>query len=140
MMKISYSPEALDDLKFIKEDIENQYGKEKSTEIIGKIAKNVRNLEMFPNSGVNLEKRWGIVSDYQYIYAEKNYIFYRIEEDYVRVIRVLNEREDFMRILFGIVTTSEDTEEYWKEQCMFCKCDTVNCCFRLFKGGIKVCG
>lgn len=26
-MKISYSPEALDDLKFIKEDIENQYGK-----------------------------------------------------------------------------------------------------------------
>lgn len=115
MMKISYSPEALDDLKFIKEDIENQYGKEKSTEIIGKIAKNVRNLEMFPNSGVNLEKRWGIVSDYQYIYAEKNYIFYRIEEDYVRVIRVLNEREDFMRILFGIVTTSEGTEEYWKE-------------------------
>ena len=44
MMKIGYSPEALDDLKFIKEDIENQYGKEKSTEIIGKIAKNVRNL------------------------------------------------------------------------------------------------
>ena len=27
-MKIGYSPEALDDLKFIKEDIENQYGKD----------------------------------------------------------------------------------------------------------------
>lgn len=36
MMKISYSPEALDDLRYIKVDIENQYGKEKSTEIIGK--------------------------------------------------------------------------------------------------------
>lgn len=115
MMKISYSPEALDDLRYIKVDIENQYGKEKSTEIIGKITKNIRNLETFPNSGVDLEKRWGIVSNYKYVYTEKNYVFYRIEEDYVRIIRVLNERKDYMRILFGIVITSEDTEEYWKE-------------------------
>lgn len=54
MMKISYSPEALADLRYIKVDIENQYGKEKSTEIIGKITKNIRNLETFPNSGVDL--------------------------------------------------------------------------------------
>ena len=53
--------------------------------------------------------------NHKYIVVEKNYVFYRIEEDYVRIIRVLNEREDFMRILFGIITTSEDTEEYWKE-------------------------
>ncbi len=115
MIQISYSPEALHDLRYIKVDIENHYGKEKSAKIIEKIVRNIRNLEKFPNSGVDLEKRWGIVSDYQYIYIEKNYVFYRIEEDYVRIIRVLNEREDFMRILFGIITTSEDTEEYWKE-------------------------
>lgn len=115
MMEISYSPEALDDLLYVKIDIEKQYGKEKSAEIIKKITKNIRNLEYFPNSGVGLQKRWGIVSDYQYIYTQKNYVFYRIEENHVRIIRVLNEREDFMRILFGIETTFKDTEEYWKE-------------------------
>ena len=115
MREISYSPEALDDLLYVKVDIENQYGKEKSEEIIGKITKNISNLKTFPNSGVGLEKRWGIVSDYRYVYTQKNYVFYRIEENYIRIIRVLNEREDFMRILFGIVTASEDTEEYWKE-------------------------
>ena len=52
--------------------------------------------------------------NHKYIVVEKNYVFYRIEEDYVRIIRVLNEREDFMRILFGIITTSEDTENIGK--------------------------
>lgn len=111
-MKVSYSPEALDDLRYIKADIENRYGKEKSTEIVLKILEILKHFQM---PEWTWKKRWYLVSDYQYVYTEKNYVFYRIEKDYVRIIRVLNEREDFMRVLFGIVTTTEDTEEYWKE-------------------------
>lgn len=37
-------------------------------------------------------------------------MFYRVEEDRICVIRVLNEKQDYMRILFGISEISE-TEE-----------------------------
>jgi len=42
-----------------------------------------------------------------------NYIFYRIENDTVRVIRILNEKQDFLQILFGISSISEEGENYW---------------------------
>ena len=39
--------------------------------------------------------------------------FYRIEGDTVRVIRILNEKQDFFQILFGISSISEEGRDYW---------------------------
>lgn len=89
-MKVSYSPEALDDLRYIKADIENRYGKEKSTEIVGKSAKNIRNPETFSNARVNLKKKMGHCKRLSICIYRKELCFYRIEKDYVRIIRVLN--------------------------------------------------
>ena len=37
------------------------------------------------------------------------------EGEFVKMVNILNEKQDFMWSLFGIRTTSEDTEEYWNE-------------------------
>lgn len=41
-------------------------------------------------------------TEYRYIYTNRNYAFYRIDDDVIRIIRVLDARRDFLNILFGI--------------------------------------
>ena len=57
-----------------------------------------------------------VVSDYRYIFVSKNYVFYRIEEKYIRIIKLYHEKEDFMWQLFGVDTTPQETIDYWNEQ------------------------
>ena len=50
-----------------------------------------------------------VVSDYRYIFVSRNYVFYRIEDKYIRIINLYHEKEDFMWQLFGIDTTPQET-------------------------------
>lgn len=42
-------------------------------------------------------------------------MFYEIDDEYVYIIDIYGEREDFMMQLFGIETTSQETKDYWGE-------------------------
>lgn len=47
---------------------------------------------------------------------EINYFFYRQKDkDTILILEMFHEKEDFMRKLFGIVTTSQETLDYWGE-------------------------
>lgn len=70
---------------------------------------------MFPEEGPRLENLIQYPTDYRYLVVKPDYIFYRIEGNTVRIIRVLNERQDFLQILFGIKSVSEEGEAYWSE-------------------------
>lgn len=85
MPKLIYTPKALDDLQGIKTYIAKQFGE---------------NLIEYP-------------TDYRYLVVRPNYVFYRIEKDMVKIIRILNEKQDFLQILFGISSISDEGEEYW---------------------------
>lgn len=43
------------------------------------------------------------------------YVFYKIEDKYIRMINIYNEKEDFMWKLFGVNTIQQETVGYWKE-------------------------
>ena len=45
----------------------------------------------------------------------RNYVFYRIEDKYIRIINLYHEKEDFMWQLFGGDTTPQETIDYWNE-------------------------
>lgn len=115
MKRLVYSPTARKKLIAIKRNIQAEHGNNAAERIIAKITKYLRNLEVFELQGVSVAEMFGIDTDYRYLYVEHNYAFYRIENGDVRVVDILNEREDFMQILFGIKTTSQETEEYWQE-------------------------
>ena len=80
---------------------------------VKEITSTARQLERFPEEGPRLDELIGYPTDYRYLVVKPNYVFYRIEGDTVRVIRILSERQDFLQILFGICSTSEEGEEYW---------------------------
>jgi plasmid stabilization system protein ParE len=111
MMQIVFSPEALKDIEEIKSYLLGQFGEETSSKNIKKIIKEIRTLSSFQLKGTGIWERYGIDSEYRYIYSNKNYVFYRIEDDVKRIIRVLDARRDFLNILFGIKPPTEDIDE-----------------------------
>lgn len=51
---------------------------------------------------------YDVPTEYRYLFSEKNYVFYHLEFDKVRIVRVLNEQQDFMQQLFGIGSDSDE--------------------------------
>ena len=79
------------------------------------MTKAFRDLQQFESKGSSVENLIGIPCDYRMLYVQHNYAFYWIEGDVVRVTDIYNEREDFMWKLFGIQTTTQESEGYWGE-------------------------
>ena len=102
-MELYYTPRARNDLVNIKESVIEKFDDENlAIEVLKKITKTVRQLVMFPYLGQELSGITGIYTEYRCLFCEKNHVCYRVEEDRICVIRVLNEKQDYMRILFGI--------------------------------------
>jgi toxin ParE1/3/4 len=107
MPKVEYSPKALEDLQYINDYIITNWGQNIAQRILKKITANIRRLEQYPVSGVELGKLIDVQTDYRYIFLEKNYVFYRIEYEKVQIVRVLNENQDYMKQLFGMGSDSD---------------------------------
>ena len=97
----------------MKNYLAQQFGIDKAKKGVKGITSTVRQLEHFPEEGPRLGELIDYPTDYRYLVVKPNYVFYRIEGDTVRIIRILSERQDFLQILFGISSISEEGEEYW---------------------------
>ncbi|WP_278607951.1 type II toxin-antitoxin system RelE/ParE family toxin [[Ruminococcus] lactaris] len=107
-MELYYTPRARNDLANIKESVIEKFDDENlAIEVLKKITKTVRHLIVFPYLGQEVSEITGIYTEYRCLFCEKNYVFYRVEADRICVIRVLNEKQDYMRILFGVSETEE---------------------------------
>lgn len=113
MPKLIYTPKALDDLQGIKAYVARQFGEGKAKACAREITSTAKQLVMFPEEGPCLEDLIEYPTDYHYLIVKPNYVFYRVEGDTVRIIRILNEKQDFLQILFGISSISEEGEDYW---------------------------
>lgn len=101
MPKLEYSPMAQDDLQYLREYLIDNFGEAIAIKILKKMISDIRKLEEYPLLGVNLGKLIDVPTDYRYLLTEKNYVFYHLELDKIRVVRVLNEQQDYMTQLFG---------------------------------------
>lgn len=115
MPKLIYAPKALDDLQGIKAYVARQFNEGRAKASVKEITSTAKQLEVFPGEGPCLEELIEYPTDYHYLVVKPNYIFYRIEGDTVRIIRILNEKQDFLQILFGISSISEEGEDYWDD-------------------------
>ena len=115
MKKIKYTPDAADKLRALKQVISQKYGSDIAKKIVKSITDAIRGLCNYEEKGPEVSKMFDVVSDYRYIFVSKNYVFYRIEEKYIRIINLYHEKEDFMWQLFGVDTTPKETIDYWNE-------------------------
>lgn len=115
MKTIKITPLAHSDIEKTKTYLQEEFGESVAKRIIEAIYNDLDKLAVFPQMGVDIFARYGMKTDYLCLITHKNYVFYRIEGDIIRIIRVLDERCDFMKILFKITTASAETDEYWDE-------------------------
>ena len=115
MKYIKYTPDAADKLRAINRGILLQYGSAKAKVVMGMITGAIRNLVETGEIGPSVEEMFGVACDYRYLFVARNYVFYKIEEECIKIINIYHEREDFMWLLFGIDTTPQETIDYWDE-------------------------
>ena len=115
MKRIKYTPDVADKLRVLKHTISQQYGSDKAKEIIKSITDAIKGLVDYEMKGPSVSQVFDVASDYRYLFVSRNYVFYRIEDEYIRIINIYNEKEDFMWQLFGIDTEPQETIDYWNE-------------------------
>ncbi|MBQ2862510.1 MAG: type II toxin-antitoxin system RelE/ParE family toxin [Oscillospiraceae bacterium] len=105
MYKISFSPEAVDDLKDIKQYIKDELCNEQAAKnTVAKILKKIKLLSDFPESGSSLSAIIGFDTDYRYLVCDNYIAFYRIENKNVLMVRILYGKRNYMQILFGDIS------------------------------------
>ena len=105
MYKVSFSPEAVDDLKEIKQYIKDELCNEQAAKnTVAKILKKIKLLSDFPESGSSLSAIVGFDTDYRYLVCDNYIAFYRIENKNVLIVRVLYGKRNYMQILFGDIS------------------------------------
>lgn len=115
MKKIKYTPDTAEKLRNLKKEISQQYGENKAKEIVKEITNAIRGLCDNEKIGSEVSRMFDVVSDYRFLFVSKNYVFYRIEDKYIRIINFYYEKEDFMWQLFDVYTTPKETIDYWNE-------------------------
>ncbi len=115
MKSIKYTPDAADKLRKLNDYISKEYGKVKAKKIIKSITDAINDLKDHERKSLLVSNMFEVDTDCRYIFASRNYVFYRIEEHSICIINIYNEKEDFIQQLFGINTTSQETIDYWGE-------------------------
>ena len=112
MINLYIAPEAQKDLFEIKEYISlESEDKEAAIKVIVQITKRIHELLDFPTIGASLETIIDIQTDYRFLVCNKYTIFYRYLDGNVYVDRVLNNRRNFMKVLFQDDLEIKDIEE-----------------------------
>ena len=107
--KIYYSPEAKRDLDDIWEYIESELSNATAArKVINRIMDDVGQLGLFPSLGAKLSSITDAETDFRYIVSENYMTFYRISQNDIYVDRILYGRRDYLRVLFGEMTESEE--------------------------------
>lgn len=102
MSRLRFAHAAQNDLleiqKYIVEELENSMS---AYDILKKIAKRIRILEDFPQSGSPLSTIVGFETAYRFLVCGNYLAFYKVEDDDVFIVRILYNRRDYLKILFN---------------------------------------
>ena len=101
MFEVKVTPQAAEDLLEIKNYIENELQNPIAAHnTVLNIVETYENLSTLAEAGISVERYVPFPTDYKFVLANNYPIFYRIDGNIVRVIRIMYSRRDFVRILF----------------------------------------
>ncbi len=98
MYEIRFSALAKKDLIRISIYLEEEFGSDVANIQLRELLQSIKRFEEFPLIGRPLMNIIDIPTDYMYFVVERNYVFYRLEKQIVKIIRILNTRQDYMDI------------------------------------------
>ena len=107
MNKVLLSPEAGKDLSQIKHYISKELKNPDSAgKTVNEILKEIKTLKEFPKQGPPVQALTGFSTDLRILLCGNHIAVYKIENGTVYISRILEARQDYLRVLFG--------DEYWE--------------------------
>ena len=101
MFEVKVTPQAAEDLLEIKNYIENELQNPIAAHnTVLNIVETYENLSTLAEAGISVERYVPFPTDYKFVLVNNYSIFYRIDGNIVRVIRIMYSKRDFVRILF----------------------------------------
>lgn len=107
MARMLLSPKAFSDIESIQNYIEHELENPKAAdEIVKRILNSLNNLIDYPMSGISLNKKIDIASEYRYLVIGSYISFYRYVENTIIVDRILYGGRDFVRTIFKNISNN----------------------------------
>lgn len=101
MYKLRINPLARQDLLDIKDYVTNEFDSPTAAvNIVLKIIESYEKLKEFPMLGIELSSKIDVVTSYRYLITGNYIVFYKIDDNYVSIYRILYARRDYIKILF----------------------------------------
>jgi len=101
MPKLRINPLATEDLieikNYIAKELENPTA---AINVVRKIIDSYEKLKEFPMMGADLSVKVNIKTDFRYLVSSNYIVFYRVDDEYVSIYRILYAGRDYLRILF----------------------------------------
>lgn len=101
MHELRINPTAKRDLlqikDYITEELENP---EAAVDVVAGIIESYQKLKDFPQMGRELSSKIGVTTDYCYLISGKYIIFYKIDDIYVSIYRILYRKRDYTKLLW----------------------------------------
>lgn len=118
-MKLKYTPAAISDLQEITDYIKSNFHNPSAAKRISKmILDDCSRLKEYPRSGVSIESKTGFETDLRMLICKNWIAVYRIDDDSdtVSISRIMNGRQDYMRILLSEMNLAMDEIKLEEEE------------------------
>ena len=100
MFKIRFTPQAIADLeeikRYISDDLSNPHA---AADLVALVFGRIRTLASLPQTGARMRTDIPLLKVYRFIQCKNYLVFYRTEEKWVSVIRILYARRDYLELL-----------------------------------------
>ena len=110
-MKLRYTPQAIADLRELQTYITDMLHNPAAAQRISKaILDACGSLKRFPELGISIREKTGFETDLRMLVCNNQIALYHIDSDgdTISIARIINARQDFIRILFGNSEPAED--------------------------------
>lgn len=102
MNKLRITPAAASDLAEIKAYISLElHNPQAAQRIVKSITHDLRHLQQNPHLGFSVSAKTAGETDLRALLSGNYFLFYRVEIEAVQVARILDGRQDYLRVLFG---------------------------------------
>ena len=117
MRQVIYEREVQVKLAELKDKLSEMQGAEKALKTLKGILNSLENVAAFSSIGKNIKNTYNVdcPDNWYLLYVSKNYFVFSKTEELITVLKMYDNRQDFICDLFGIEMRSQDSIDYWGE-------------------------
>lgn len=117
MRKVIIENEVVNQLVGLRQKLITSQGMSKGENTFQKIISSIDNLGIYSTLGRNIKIYYNVdcPDNWYLLTSHRNYFVFSKTEELITVLKMYDEKQDFINDLFGISMRSRESIDYWKE-------------------------